>query len=142
MIDVVIDSNVVLRWLRPHETPLVPVAGRLLDAHRAGRIRVVAPFLLPFEVMNVAGRKWRLEPTRLVEVATWLGLLRFDLVVPPLPDVARWMAVGLSAYDASYVAVAEAAGAELITADGEILAVAPGIARALADASASPGVAG
>ncbi|MDO8211340.1 hypothetical protein [Conexibacter sp. CPCC 206217] len=59
-----------------------------------------------------------------------------------MPDVARWTATGLTAYDVSYVVVAEASGAELITADGEILAAAPGIARALADASASPGVAG
>lgn len=83
---------------------------------------MTAPPTLLLEVLNVAGRKW--------------------LVGPDLPAVARWVGRGLSAYDAAYVAVAEAAGVELVTADRRIVEVAPGIARDLADADGLPGLNG
>ena len=47
--------------------------------------------------------------------------------------MARWAANGLTAYDAAYVAVAEHAGAQLITDDEQIVAIAPGVATALSD---------
>lgn len=133
MNEAVLDANVVLKWLRPEEEPREPAAALLRAAHDAGELRVSAPALLPYEVLNVVGRKWRVDAAALTELATWFGALRFDLVEPPLDAVARWTAAGLSAYDAAYVAVAESAGVELITADRGIVAAAPGIARALAD---------
>src|SRR6185503_8757493 len=65
----------------------------------------------------------------LQELAEALDDLSFDLVEPDLGAAARWVAVGLTAYDAAYVAVAEAAALPLITSDRTILDVAPGIAR-------------
>jgi predicted nucleic acid-binding protein len=59
---------------------------------------------------------------------------------PALRDVARWAAAGLSAYDAAYVAVAQTFGAELITADQQIIAAAPDHARPLADVEAVAGL--
>ena len=55
--------------------------------------------------------------------------LSFDLVEPELTAAARWVAVGLTAYDAAYVAVAEAGALPLITNDRTILELAPGVAR-------------
>ncbi len=55
--------------------------------------------------------------------------LSFDLVEPELTAAARWVAAGLTAYDAAYVAVAEAAAIPLITSDQTILSLAPGVAH-------------
>lgn len=136
MNDVVVDSSVVLKWIRQDREGELEQANALLAAFEAGRIRFMAPTLLQLELLNVAGRKWRWPEEPLVELLERVAALRFELVEPPLVDVARWTAAGLSAYDAAYVAVAEAAGAELVTADRGIVAAAPGIARGLADVAA------
>lgn len=133
MIDLVVDSSVVLKWIRTEGEEHVEQANALLHMFEAGRIRFTAPPLLQLELVNVAARKWGWPEEGLVELLERVGGLRFELVEPPLPGVARWTAAGLSAYDAAYVALAEAAEVELVTADRGIVAGAPGIARLLAD---------
>jgi len=54
------------------------------------------------------------------------------LIEPELARVAYWTARGLTAYDAAYVAVAEADGTRLVTDDDLIVTVAGEIATALA----------
>jgi predicted nucleic acid-binding protein len=54
------------------------------------------------------------------------------LIEPELSRVAYWTARGLTAYDAAYVAVAEANKAPLVTDDDRIVAVADEVATALA----------
>lgn len=88
---------------------------------------------LRFEVLNVAASRWRWTKDRLEQLAMSLPELGFALLEPELPDIARWSARGLTAYDAAYVAAAEHAGVELITDDAEIVRVAPELAVALAD---------
>jgi predicted nucleic acid-binding protein len=136
MREAVLDSSVVLKWLDPDEERHRAPARALARAYDEGRLRVTAPRFLLLELMNAFGRRLRPDGDRLVALAAVLEDFRFELVDPPLSDVARWTARGLTAYDAAYVAVAEAAGIELITDDGEIVAVAPEIARPLAAATA------
>jgi len=52
---------------------------------------------------------------------------------PKLQNIAAWTARGLTAYDASYVALAEAEAIQLITDDQLILAVARDTAKALSE---------
>jgi predicted nucleic acid-binding protein len=86
------------------------------------------PALLFLELLNVAGRQlaWAEEP--LQALADRLGRSRFDVVDPELGGIATWVSRGLTAYDASYVALAEQLGVPLITKDREMLGRAPGIA--------------
>ncbi len=135
MRDVVLDSSVLLKWLDAGELRHQAAAQALAREFEEGRLRVTAPRFLMLEVLNVVARRWRLDAAEVAAIAQLLDGLRFDLVEPRLTDVARWTAHGLTAYDAAYVAVAEAAGIQLITDDREMLAVAPGIARSLADAT-------
>ncbi|MBB4660910.1 PIN domain-containing protein [Conexibacter arvalis] len=137
MNDVVVDASVVVKWLRPDGEAQVEEAEAVLAAFEAGRLRFLAPSLLPLEVVNAAGRKWRWPAERLDALVEALGGLRFELIEPPLPAVARWTAAGLTAYDAAYVAVAEGAGALLVTADEQIVALAADLARPLAEAAAT-----
>jgi predicted nucleic acid-binding protein len=104
----VLDAAVVIKWLRADGERHVEAARALRTAYEAGELIVFAPPLLRLEIINVAGRRWRWDETALLELAASLDDLGFELTDPDLARVAYWTARGLTAYDASYVAVAEA----------------------------------
>jgi predicted nucleic acid-binding protein len=136
--EAVLDASVILKWFRGEGERNLAAARSLRAAFEAGGLLVFAPPLLRLELINVAGRRWSWDETSLVELAAALDELGFELREPGLDGVARWTAKGLTAYDASYVALAEAEVLQLITDDDLILTVAPQIAVALA-AAANPG---
>lgn len=112
---VVVDSSALLAWLVGE-----PALGERTTAALRGA-RLVAPSLLPFEVGNVLRRH---EAAGLID-ATTARLAHEDLVDLPVelwPYVivaARvWqLRANLTAYDASYVALAEMLDASLVTVD-------------------------
>ena len=134
MREVVLDSSVILKWFTDGEEHQ-DRARAFQVAFEEGRLRVIAPRLVMLELLNAAASGWRWTSEQLADFASGLGKLRFELVDPSLDDIARWAGRGLSAYDAAFVAVAEAAGVELVTADRGIARIATGIARPLADAA-------
>jgi predicted nucleic acid-binding protein len=79
--------------------------------------------------VNVAGRQLRWGADALDEFADQLDRTRFDVLEPELKPIARWVGRGLTAYDATYVALAEQLGIPLITADRTILKMAPRVSR-------------
>jgi predicted nucleic acid-binding protein len=129
MRECVLDASVVLEWFSPAAIRSTVPSRRLRVEFESGELEVIAPPLIHLEILNVAGRRWDWDATALQELAEGLDDLAFDLVEPDLPAVARWVAAGLTAYDAAYVAVAEGAAAPLITGDQTILSLAPAIAR-------------
>ena len=124
----VLDASVVLEWFLAPGTS-GDGAGQLRIEFESGDLEVVAPSLVHLEILNVAGRRWGWSGEALQELAEGLEDLSFDLVEPELSAAARWVAAGLTAYDAAYVAVAEAAALPLITSDQMILSLAPGVAQ-------------
>ena len=133
MNEVVLDASVVLKWFHSEGDGHLEDALKLRAQFEAGELRVLAPQLLWLEMLNVAARRWGWPQAQLGQLAGTLEQLGFELLEPELPRVARWAATGLTAYDAAYVAVAEQAGAQLITDDEQIVAAAPKIATALGD---------
>jgi predicted nucleic acid-binding protein len=131
--EVVLDAAVVIKWFRPTEERHVDAARALRAAFEAGELIVFAPPLLRLEIINVAGRRWNWSEFALLQLAAALDDLSFELIEPDLARVAYWTACGLTAYDAAYVAVAEAQGTQLVTDDALILNIAGEVARALAD---------
>lgn len=131
MTEVALDASVVLKWFRSDGERHLNQARSLRAAFEAGELVVFAPPLLRLEIVNVAGRRWRWAETALVELATALEELGFELIEPELARVAYWTARGLTAYDAAYVAVAEAGGTRLVTDDDLIVGVAAETATAL-----------
>ena len=90
---------------------------------------MTVPPLLFLELLNVAGRQLRWNVETLEEFADRLDRTGFDVVEPELKPVAGWIGRGLTAYDASYVALAEQLGIPLITVDRAVLEAAPHVAR-------------
>lgn len=135
MREVVLDASVVIKWFRNQGEPNLEQARELRHAYEHGELLVFAPPLLGLEILNVAGRRWLLNAQALESVATALESLGFEYVEPDLSVVARWIARGLSAYDAAYVAVAESTSARLVTDDEQLAAVAGELADLLAGES-------
>jgi len=133
MTEVVLDASVVMKWFRADGERHLEPARSLRAAFEAGELIVLAPPLLRLEIVNVAGRRWRWPERALLELAGALDELGFELIEPELGRVAYWTARGLTAYDAAYVAVAEADGTRLVTDDELVSTVAAEIATALAD---------
>lgn len=133
-----LDASVVLKWFRKEGERHVDIARSIRAAYEAGNLGVTAPPLIHLEILNIAGRKWRFGEKALEELAESLEELGFDLVEPERGKVARWVAKGLTAYDAAYVAVAEAAGVTLITDDELIVELAPEHSQALNEWAAEP----
>ena len=77
----------------------------------------------------MAGRQLRWTAEALDEFADQLDRTRFDVIEPELKPVARWIGRGLTAYDATYVALAEQLNIPLITVDRTILKMAPRLSR-------------
>jgi predicted nucleic acid-binding protein len=132
MTEVVLDASVVMKWFRADGERNLEPARSLRAAFTTGELIVFAPPLLRLEIVNVAGRRWRWSEFALLELAAALDDLGFELIEPNLARVAYWTARGLTAYDAAYVAVAEADGTRLVTDDDLIVTVAGEIATALA----------
>jgi predicted nucleic acid-binding protein len=130
--EVVLDASVVLKWFRAEGERHLEPARSLRAAFEGGELIVFAPPLLRVEILNVAGRRWRWLESALIELADALDELGFEMIEPELTRVARWTGRGLTAYDAAYVAVAEAHNAPLVTDDDLIAAVAGEVATPLA----------
>jgi predicted nucleic acid-binding protein len=101
---------------------------RVRQEFEEGALVPVVPALLFIEVLNVAGRAWGSSRNDLVRLATRLQDMSFDVGDSDLVMVAEWVARGLTACDAVYVALAQARGLRLVTDDRKILTLARDLA--------------
>lgn len=96
------------------------IAGRLQGA------RLAAPSLLDLELANVCLVKMRRQPNKREALRNAFRLARRLSVEPVAVDHAAALdlaeATGLTAYDASYLWLARALGAELVTLDRKLAA--------------------
>ena len=130
MRDVVLDASVVAKWVHPEGEQDLAAAERLYAEYESGELIVLTPALLRLELLNAAARRWAVAD--LDEFANRLLQLRFVVREPALTGIARWAARGLTAYDACYVALAEAQNTTVITTDRLMISVAGPLAVALA----------
>jgi predicted nucleic acid-binding protein len=124
----VLDASVLGRWIFQ---PSDAAAGALRADFEGGELTIAVPGLVFLELLNVAGRQLRWAVDDLTELADRLQRSGFDVLEPDLARVATWVATGLTAYDASYVALAEQLDVPLTTGDRLILELAPRLAVAL-----------
>jgi predicted nucleic acid-binding protein len=90
-------------------------------ANALGKGPLFAPTLLRYEMASVCRTKIRRHPERRTDLLAALGLLtRIDLQeveVPPVEATELSERTGLTVYDAAYLWLARAIGAELVTLD-------------------------
>jgi predicted nucleic acid-binding protein len=122
----VIDASVALRWFLPDEAE-GEKALELLEGYLNGRVSLICPALLGYEVLNgliMAGRKGRI-PKEIIETA-FEGFLQLGIIIKdPFPSYSKLirycLQATLTAYDASYLVLAEAEKIPLITADEKLI---------------------
>ena len=121
---VVVDASVALKWVLDDEVAIQSATRLRNDAYELG-IRMLAPSLWIYEVTNalaVARARGRIDPSQSRRA---LGLLRDAgvVLVDPEPDdcLETSAAHGISGYDAAYVALSEAVGADLWTGDRRLV---------------------
>jgi len=120
----VVDASVVLKWFLPGETG-APEALELRARHVSDEHPVAAPDLLFYEVANTLAITSRLQPEE--ADAAWQSLLAVGVLVHAPDDVLVLRAMDLArdaaitAYDASYIALAERLGCDLVTADLKLI---------------------
>jgi predicted nucleic acid-binding protein len=115
----IVDASVLLCAFFPDEAQAQ--AQRLVREHVAGRVQLKAPALLPYQLSNAvwqAERRGRVSRSQADEILQ--AFARLDIEIIPqtwgemLPLARRF---NRSAYDAAYLALAEARKEALITAD-------------------------
>lgn len=127
----ILDASVIAKWFSRDAEGYAEIAAKLRRDFVSEELVLLAPPILFLELLNIAGRRWRWTEANLREFADSLQASEFEAAVPSLRAVVPWIARGLSAYDASYVALAEEQGIALITADKQIAEIAPSVASLL-----------
>ena len=119
---VVIDASVVLKWYLADEKYGEKALG-LLNRYISDELGILAPSLLEYEVINgliIARKRGRIEGETVftaIDGFLGLGVELKDLSVFSVRVLRYCDVYNLSAYDASYLALAEEEGIPLITSD-------------------------
>jgi predicted nucleic acid-binding protein len=119
---IVIDASVVLKWYLSDEEHS-QAALEILDKYVSYEIDILAPSLLEYEVLNgllIARKRGRIQEEMVFTAVE--GFLSLEIPQKDIsffyPDVLFFSeSHNLSAYDASYLAVANEEGALLVTVD-------------------------
>ena len=115
----IVDVNVLLAAFFPDEQQ--PQAQALIRDHVSGRVQLVAPTLLVYEFTNAvvqAIRRGRIsddDGNGILAAFDGLGIVMQPVSWPQIVPLARRF--DRSAYDAAYLALAEARGELLVTGD-------------------------
>ncbi len=119
----VLDSSVALKWVLPE--PDSGKAIRLRDEYQNGIHELIAPDIIISEIANGLASAERQGRIKSGESAIFLhDILRTAPAIYPTPPLLlRAMAVAIASrravYDCIYLALAEAEGCELVTADDQ-----------------------
>lgn len=124
MARIVLDSSVLIKWIKQRDEELVAQARNLLREVERLDLGVNVPALLLYEIGNILLLKSRLSPRGLDEALDHLEALPL-VVAPPAAPLLRRAArlgrdMGLTFYDASFLALAVELGCPFITADGRL----------------------
>jgi predicted nucleic acid-binding protein len=125
----VLDSCIALKWVLNESGR--DLAERLRDGFLAGTIWLIAPDIFPIEIGNALTKAERQRKIELGQASLFLTDILDPLpeLRPSLPLLLRAIELSsrgrLGVYDCLYVALAEAEGCDLLTADERLLRALP-----------------
>lgn len=122
---IVIDASVALKWYLADEEHSQKALG-LLDKYISNELDMLAPSLLEYEVINglvIAKKRGRIQEDKILMaidgfISLELKLINLSFCYPKVIHYCK--ASNRSAYDASYLAMADKEKIPLITADKEL----------------------
>ena len=127
----VVDASTIAKWVLEDEDARDGALAMLDDCLRYGRLELDAPSLAWYEVTAVlvrAERRRRATAAQVNLAIAYLTELAITVHVPqPVPALATARALGISAYDAAYVALAADLGLDLWTADRRLVNASVGL---------------
>ncbi|MBS7617530.1 type II toxin-antitoxin system VapC family toxin [Candidatus Bathyarchaeota archaeon] len=121
--EIVVDASVVVKWFVEEEYSTEAL--KLRNDYVVRLIDVVAPALLPFEVLNALRYNPEFGEKDLKEVAE--ALMKYDLWLFPIlgklaeRTIENALKYGITIYDSSYISLAEVEDKPLYTADEKLL---------------------
>lgn len=122
----VLDASVALAVIRSE--PSGAAAAALISRHRSAAGRLIVPDQFWLELANVLTRRYGASPEQVVEAFQAMDDLEIETVQMDRPLLLLALDLqarsGLSAYDAIYLALAEAEGCGLLTLDARLGAAA------------------
>ncbi|MEM0094224.1 MAG: type II toxin-antitoxin system VapC family toxin [Thermofilum sp.] len=122
MLEAVVDASVVVKWFVEEEGS--DRALEVRDRYVSGELKLIAPELLPFEVLNALYYKRLFTVEELKSAAEALDAFFFELY-PLRGDYAKLALEvahenGITLYDAAYVSLAILKNTRLYTADAKL----------------------
>jgi predicted nucleic acid-binding protein len=121
---IVVDTSVLIKWFKARDEDLLKEAGALLREVETRPIEVHVPALLLYELGNVLLLKTRLGVAALDGAIARLETLPFTVAPPATPLLKRaarlGRELGLTFYDASFVALAVELDCPYVTADRQL----------------------
>jgi len=120
--ELVVDASVVAKWFLAEEKRKETEI--LRKNHLEKKIRLVAPALLVFELANLLITKKTVSPAKAKDGLAALLKMEIGLFLLEEDDLSFWMEQArkrnISAYDASYLALAKRLGCDFLTADRKL----------------------
>jgi len=118
---IVVDSSVLIKWIKTKDEELVIEARRLLTEIERRPLEVHVPALLLYEIGNILLLKTDLKSAGLNEAISNLEALPFAVAPPATPLLKRAARLGkefhLTFYNASFLALAVELDCPFVTAD-------------------------
>lgn len=120
---VVLDASVLAKWYLDEEYS--DRALEIRDAYISGKIRIAAPALLIYEVLNAMRYSGVYSEDELTEIAESINKYGFEIhgFTEPLKEQTVKIALkhDVSIYDATYISLAKTLNTKLYTADDKLI---------------------
>lgn len=120
----VLDASVCMKWFSSEDEKYVEKASSIRIQHRDGKIFLVAPDLLIYEVANALSYNPLFDSEKVSKAVKSLYKMDIKFVKPTLALVREAISIrflkGITIYDAIYIALAEYINVQCITADKKL----------------------
>ncbi|MEM0053627.1 MAG: type II toxin-antitoxin system VapC family toxin [Nitrososphaeria archaeon] len=123
MQEVVVDASVIVKWFVEEESSDKAIIVR--DKYIDGEIKLIAPEILPFEVLNALYYKKLFSKEELEEISEALEEFSFELYSLKGEYAKKIIEVvvknGITVYDASYIGLAVFKNIQVYTSDKKLI---------------------